>query len=81
MQQINTHQMDNGLAFSTEARGVEYFARVDGMGRWEVSSRRLALGRSNVGTVRHFDTLEAVEASVKAFDGLALLLQPAAVVH
>lgn len=81
MQLINTHQMANGFAFSTEARGVEYFARLNILGKWEVSSRRMSLGRRNPGSVRHFDTLAEVEANVKAFAGLAGLLQPSPVVQ
>lgn len=60
--------------FTTEARGVEYAARVNVLGLWEVSSRRKSLGRRNVGTCRHFDSIEQMAASISAFRGLDRLV-------
>lgn len=71
---IEATNASNGMAFSTELRGVEYYARIDGIGRWEVTSHRKALGRRNVGTVRHFANVEQVAASIKAFANLDLLV-------
>lgn len=63
-------------AFETEYRGSSYFLRQDVIGRWEVHSRRLALGsiRNNMGTFRYFETLQAVSNSVKAFAGIDQLV-------
>lgn len=62
--------------FTTEARGVEYFARLDTLGRWEVVSQRLALRAARMGgTVRHFATLADLAANVKAFAGLDALVE------
>lgn len=64
-----------GPAFSVEARGVSYYLRRDTMGRWELSSQRLALAAARMGgTVRHFAELAQVEATVKAFRGLGALV-------
>lgn len=61
--------------FQTEARGVIYHARLDVLNRWEVYSHRKALGARHVGTVRHFDSLAALGAGIKAFRGIELLAQ------
>jgi hypothetical protein len=63
--------------YEAESRKVDYYLRLDTLGRWEVWSRRQALGRMNPGTVRHFDTLEEVCDQIPAFQGLtALLAEP-----
>lgn len=60
--------------FTAEARGVSYHLRRDGLGRWEVTSQRLALRAARMGGgVRHFATLEAVGAAITAFRGIDLL--------
>lgn len=69
---ITATNTNTGPAFSTVARGVSYYLRTDGMGRYELSSKRLAM--STMGQVRHFDTLDAVERTVKAFAGLSALV-------
>jgi len=72
IQQTETH---TGPAFSVEARGVSYYLRRDTLGRWELSSQRLALVAARMGgTVRHFSDLAQVEATVKAFRGLGALV-------
>lgn len=62
-----------GPAFETVARGVSYYLRRNVVGRWELSSKRLAM--STFGQVRHFASLAEVEAGVKAFKGLADLAE------
>lgn len=63
-----------GPAFTTEARGVSYYLRTDGLGRYELTSQRLALKAARMGGgIRHFSTLDEVEAKVKAFAGIAVL--------
>lgn len=72
---IQATETNTGLAFETVARGVSYYLRRNVVGRWELSSRRLALGSRHFGQVRHFDSLEAVETTVKAFRGISLLAE------
>lgn len=63
--------------YEAEHRGTQYYLRLDVLGRWEVWSRRKALGRMNVGSIRHFDTLAEVSDQITAFQGLtALLAEP-----
>ena len=70
----NAIQMIEANTFSTEARGVSYYLRLDVLGRWELSSQRLALSAARMGgTVRHFASLADVSASIKAFRGIDLL--------
>ena len=69
---IQMTETNTGPAFQTVARGVSYYLRTDGIGRYELSSKRLAM--STLGQVRHFDTLEQVEGAVKAFKGLSVLV-------
>tara|TARA_B100001105_G_scaffold246937_1_gene231137 strand:- start:570 stop:794 length:225 start_codon:yes stop_codon:yes gene_type:complete len=72
---IQMTDTNTGPAFSVEARGVEYYLRTDTFGRYELTSQRLALRAARMGgTVRHFKTLEEVEAAVKAFRGLSVLV-------
>jgi hypothetical protein len=70
-------QTATGPAFETVSRGVSYYLRTNGVGRLELSSKRLSM--ATFGSVRHFDTLAEVEASVKAFKGLGALVEAEAV--
>lgn len=73
---IQMTETNTGPAFITEARGVSYYLRTDGLGRYELSSQRLALRAARMGgTVRHFATLTEVERAVKAFAGLSVLVE------
>jgi hypothetical protein len=69
---IQMTETNTGPAFQTVARGVSYYLRTNGQGRYELSSKRLAM--ATFGQVRHFDTLDQVEVSVKAFAGLSALV-------
>lgn len=69
---IQMTETATGPAFQTVARGVSYYLRTDALGRFELSSKRLAM--STIGQVRHFKTLAEVEGAVKAFQGLSALL-------
>jgi len=69
---IQLRETTTGPAFETVSRGVSYYLRRNGVGRLELSSKRLAM--ATIGQVRHFDTLEEVERAVKAFRGLSTLL-------
>ncbi len=72
---IQATETNTGLAFETVARGVSYYLRTDGLGRYELTSQRLALRAARMGgTVRHFATLDEVESTVKAFAGISLLV-------
>lgn len=70
IQQTTTEGRDY---FTATRRGVEYTAMRQG-DAWGVASRRLALGRSNIGGFKHYPTIEAVEAGCKAFSGLSMLV-------
>lgn len=72
---IQMTETNTGPAFITEARGVSYYLRTDALGRYELTSQRLALRAPSMGgTVRHFATLADVETAVKAFRGISLLM-------
>lgn len=71
---IATSTSNEKTYFNTEARGVEYTAYVDGLGRWNVLSHRKALGR-HVGGVKFFNTAAEAEKAVKALKGLTLAIQ------
>lgn len=72
---IQATETNTGLAFETVARGVSYYLRTDILGRYELTSQRLALRAARMGgTVRHFATLDEVESTVKAFAGISLLV-------
>lgn len=72
---IQQTETSTGPAFTAEARGTSYYLRRDTLGRWELSSQRLALSAARMGgSVRHFSTLDQVEATVKAFSGLGQLV-------
>lgn len=73
---IQMIETTTGPAFQVTARGTSYYLRRDTVGRWELSSQRLALSEARMGgTVRHFASLDQVEATVKAFAGLGLLME------
>ncbi len=73
---IQATETNTGLAFETVARGVSYYLRTDILGRYELTSQRLALRAARMGgTVRHFATLDEVERTVKAFAGISLLVE------
>jgi hypothetical protein len=60
--------------FEAEARGVSYRLRLDPLGRWELTSQRIALRAARMGGgVRHFPTLKAVGEAISAFRGIDLL--------
>lgn len=69
---IQMTETNTGPAFEVVARGVSYYLRTNTSGRYELSSKRLAM--STFGQVRHFDTLAQVEGAVKAFRGLGALV-------
>lgn len=70
---IQVKQIEGRTYYSTERRGVEYTAR-QFAGRWIVSTHRKSLGRSNAGGCKHFDSVEQLAASVRAFAGLDILI-------
>lgn len=68
-----TKTIENGKAYtSTVHRGTEYTIRHGEWG-WELTTRRLSLGRWNLGGFKRFDTFTALQESCKAFAGLNLL--------
>lgn len=71
--QVIARNIHNGHVYlSTEYRGVAYVLRRSKFG-WELSTRRLSLGRMNMGGLKRFDTLEAVRAGCKAFAAVDLM--------
>jgi hypothetical protein len=72
---IQMIETNTGPAFSVEARGTSYYLRRNVLGRWELTSQRLALRAARMGgSVRHFASLDQVEGAVKVFSGLGLLM-------
>lgn len=71
---ITAEIIDNVAYYTTVRGGVEYTAYQSAIGGWYVLTKRLALGRSNVGGCKHFDSVNAVASSVKAFFGLNQLV-------
>lgn len=70
--QILTREVHNGTVYLTaEYRGTAYTLRRSQWG-WELSTKRLSLGRYNVGGFKRFDTLAEVQAKCKAFAGVEL---------
>lgn len=59
--------------YKTTMNGVEYIASTMG-DQWFTQSRRIALGRFNVGTIKYYPSLEALASNCKAFAGLDELL-------
>ena len=71
--QILNRTIANGKTYlTTEYRGTEYTLRCGKFG-WELSTRRIALGRSCMGGFKRFATLADVQAKCKAFAGVDLL--------
>lgn len=70
---ITAETLDGVTYYSATRRGVEYMA-FDSMSGWGVSTRRLALGRMNVGGFKYYSGPAEISEKVKAFAGLALLL-------
>jgi len=71
---ITAEIIDNVTYYTTVRGGVEYTAYQNAMGGWYVLTKRLALGRPNIGGCKNFDSVNAVSSSVKAFFGLNLLV-------
>lgn len=72
----NEIQMIADNTFVCEARGVLYYLRLDLLGRWELTSQRLALqGAGMGGRVRHFSSLSEVSSGVRAFKGIDQLVE------
>ncbi|MBC7198319.1 MAG: hypothetical protein H5U32_03620 [Pseudomonas balearica] len=78
MLQVTQTEVNGTVYYTTTARGVAYTLRRKRDGEWELSSRRLSLGRHNVGTTKFFASLNDLEASIKALRGIAALLNDAA---
>lgn len=70
---ISAETLDGVTYYSATRRGVEYMA-FDGLSGWGVSTRRLALGRMNVGGFKYYDSVEQISATVAAFRGLDMLI-------
>ena len=62
------------VAFQTVYRGVQYIT-YPSLGGFVVITHRLALGRSNSGGCKRFNSLEDVAISVKAFARLYRLTE------
>ena len=70
-QQI-TREVANGTVYlTTEYRGTAYTLRRSQWG-WELTTKRISLGRWNMGGFKRFDTLADVQAGCKAFAGVDL---------
>lgn len=70
--QTLTREIHNGTTYlATEYRGTAYTLRRSQWG-WELSTKRLSLGRYNVGGFKRFETLADVQANCKAFAGVEL---------
>jgi hypothetical protein len=68
-----TRTVANGVAYmTTEYRGTEYTLRRGSFG-WELTTRRLSLGRWNMGGFKRFETLADVQANCKAFAAVDLV--------
>lgn len=73
MQAQITREISNGKVWlKTVHRGVEYSIARGEFG-WTVYTRRLALGRFNIGSVRVFPTLAAATEKYKVFLGIELI--------
>lgn len=69
--QITTEVVNGHKYVTTEYRGTAYTLRRSQWG-WELSTKRLSLGRFNTGGFKRFDTLADVQAGCKAFAGVEL---------
>ena len=72
---ITTETIQGVTYYQAERNGVAYMCYFTGQGEWCVQSQRLPLGRRNVGTFRHYKTVELVANNIKAFSQLPQLLQ------
>lgn len=71
----NPIQMTGENSFTTEARGVSYYLRLDTLGRWELTTQRLALRAARMGGgVRYFTSLTEVSEKIRAFRGIDQLV-------
>lgn len=71
---ITAETIDGITYYSTTRRGVAYTTYQTKGGDWWVSSRRLALGRSNAGGGRYYTDLAALCDGCKAFAGLSVFI-------
>jgi hypothetical protein len=71
-QQIKREVHEGRVYLSAVYRGTQYTLSRGAYG-WELTTKRLALGRFNFGGFRRFDTLAAVQAACKPFAGVALV--------
>lgn len=65
-QTYSTEVANGNKYITTVYRGTEYTLRSGAYG-WEVSTRRLSLGRFNFGGFKRFDTVAQLVAGCKAF--------------
>lgn len=72
MQAAYSTEVINGTKYvTTTSRGIEYtLQRL--CGKWFVSSRRLALGRGNIGGGKYYATFDEVRDGCKAFAALPM---------
>lgn len=63
---------DGRTYYEAQRAGVRYLASEDIVG-WHVHSYRLALGRSNFGSVKRYASLAELATNCRAFNGLDLL--------
>lgn len=78
MATIEQQAIDGITYYTTVSRGTRYSLR-QYKGEWELYSKRLALGRSSIGSFRFFDTLEQLEVTISAFNGIGMLIGSAQV--
>lgn len=72
---MNIITMNDNNEYTTEARGVEYFAVMNKWGQVEVWSQRKALKAARMGgTIRRFNSWADVAKSVKAFAAIEAFL-------
>ncbi|MBA1280253.1 hypothetical protein [Stutzerimonas stutzeri] len=70
---IEQSTVEGSTYYSTESRGTRYSLRRH-KGEWELYSKRLALGRSSIGSFRFFRSLDELEGAIKAFSGIQRLI-------
>ena len=70
-QQLTREVSDGTVYLTTEYRGTAYTLRRSQWG-WELTTKRIALGRWNAGGFKRFATLADVQVGCKAFAGLQL---------
>lgn len=73
---MNIITMTANNEYTTEARGVEYFAVMNKWGQVEVWSQRKALKAARMGgSVRRFDSWGDVAENVKAFAAIEAFIE------